>query len=74
MPDFKQLENPNTNLATQIVSSDNKVLGKFIKSFLKVIFYSVVFNQNERDKYRYRFLGIYNAILNKPSKFRGNIK
>jgi penicillin-binding protein 1A len=29
MPDFKQLENPNTNLATQIVSSDNKVLGKF---------------------------------------------
>ncbi len=52
----------------------NKVLGKFIKSFLKVIFYSIVFNQNERDKYRYRFLGIYNAILNKPSKFRGNIK
>ena len=29
MPDFRQLENPNTNLATQIVSSDNKLLGKF---------------------------------------------
>ena len=29
MPDFRQLENPNTNLATQIISSDNKVLGKF---------------------------------------------
>jgi len=29
MPDFRQLENPKTNLATQIISSDNKVLGKF---------------------------------------------
>ena len=29
MPDFRQLENPNTNLATQIISSDNKLLGKF---------------------------------------------
>ena len=30
MPDFRQLENPNTNLASQIISSDNKVLEKFI--------------------------------------------
>ena len=29
MPDFRQLENPKTNLATQIISADNKVLGKF---------------------------------------------
>ncbi len=29
MPDFRQLENPKTNLATQIISSDNKVIGKF---------------------------------------------
>ena len=29
MPDFRQLENPKTNLATQIFSSDNKVIGKF---------------------------------------------
>ena len=29
MPDFRQLENPETNLATQILSSDNQVLGKF---------------------------------------------
>ena len=28
MPDFRQLENPNTNLASQIISSDNKVLLK----------------------------------------------
>lgn len=29
MPDFRQLENPKTNLATQIISADNTVLGKF---------------------------------------------
>jgi penicillin-binding protein 1A len=29
MPEFRQLENPKTNLATQIYSSDNKVVGKF---------------------------------------------
>ena len=29
MPDFRQLENPKTNLATQIFSVDNTVLGKF---------------------------------------------
>ena len=29
MPEFRQLENPKTNLATQVYSSDNKVIGKF---------------------------------------------
>ena len=29
MPAFEQLENPKTNLATQIISSDGVVLGKF---------------------------------------------
>lgn len=29
MPEFRQLENPKTNLATQIYSSDNRVIGKF---------------------------------------------
>ena len=29
MPDLQQLENPKTNLATQIISSDGAVLGKF---------------------------------------------
>ena len=29
MPKFRQLENPKTNLATQIFSADNKVIGKF---------------------------------------------
>ena len=29
MPDFKHLENPETNLATEIVTADGKSLGKF---------------------------------------------
>ncbi len=29
LPDFQALENPETNLATEIVSSDNKILGKY---------------------------------------------
>jgi len=29
MPDHTQLENPETNLATEIISSDGKTLGKF---------------------------------------------
>ena len=29
LPEFDELENPKTNLATEIISSDNKVLGKY---------------------------------------------
>ncbi len=29
MPDLQELENPKTNLATQIISSDGKILGKY---------------------------------------------
>ncbi len=47
-----------------------QVIGKFIKAFLKTIFYSITFNKREKEKYKYRFLGIYNAVLGKPSNFR----
>ena len=30
MPQFEQLENPNTNLATQIISSDGEILVNII--------------------------------------------
>jgi len=29
MPDFRQLENPKTNFASEIISADNEVLGKY---------------------------------------------
>ena len=50
-----------------------KILGKLFKSALKVIFYSLLLNQEEKEKYKYRFLGILNSILNRPSSFRDNI-
>ena len=47
-----------------------KMLGKFIKSFFKIFFYSVTFQKNNKNKYLYRFLGILNAITGQPSIFR----
>ena len=45
--------------------------GKLIKSFLKTIYFSITFQQNKKNKYLYRFLGLLNSFLNKPSFFRG---
>ena len=44
--------------------------GKLIKSFLKMIFYFMIFKKRERNKYLYRFLGLLNSFLNKPSNYR----
>ena len=51
----------------------NKMIGKLVTAAIKTIFYSLLYNQTEKNKYKYRFLGIYNSILNKPSNFRDNI-
>lgn len=40
MPSFEQLENPDSNLATEIVSSDGEVLGKFYNENRTMIKYS----------------------------------
>ena len=52
----------------------HKVIGKFIKALLKIIFYSITFNNLQKEKYKYRFLGIFNAILGRPSNFRDDLK
>ena len=48
-----------------------KLSGKLIKSFFKMLFYTIVFQKENTDKYLYRFLGLLNSILGNPSKFRG---
>ncbi|MDB3888029.1 glycosyltransferase [Candidatus Pelagibacter sp.] len=48
-----------------------KLLGKFLKAFFKIIFYSIIFKKNLKNKYLYRFLGLLNSILGRPSNFRG---
>ena len=47
-----------------------KLLGKFIKSFFKMIIYSVIFQKDKRNKYLYRFLGLFNSMIGKSSSFR----
>ncbi len=47
-----------------------KMFGKLIKSFIRLSFYSITFQKNKKDKYLYRFLGLYSSFLNQPSYFR----
>jgi N-acetylglucosaminyl-diphospho-decaprenol L-rhamnosyltransferase len=48
-----------------------QMFGKLIKSFIKLSFYYLTFQKNKKNKYLYRFLGLSNSYLNKPSHFRG---
>ncbi len=49
----------------------NKLKGKFLKSFIKMIIYSLIFDKNSKEKYKNRFLGLLNSLLNKSAHFRG---
>ena len=44
---------------------------KFIKSLIKMIFYFLLLQQKKRNKYSFRFLGLLNSIIGRPSYFRG---
>ena len=48
-----------------------KVSGKFFKSFVKMIFYSITLQKKNKNKYLYRFLGLFYSILGKSADFRG---
>ena len=47
-----------------------KISGKFFKSFLKAIIYTILFHKSERDKYLFRFLGLLFSILGLKSSYR----
>tara|TARA_B110000444_G_C18765505_1_gene559776 strand:- start:368 stop:1279 length:912 start_codon:yes stop_codon:yes gene_type:complete len=47
-----------------------KVLGKLIKSFFKSFFYTIIFDRENRDKYVYRFLGLFFSIIGRESNYR----
>ena len=46
--------------------------GKLIRSFLKFIFFTLIFNKKKRTIYFYRFLGLLNSMMGKKSLFRIN--
>ena len=48
-----------------------KLLSKLIKSFFKFIFYSLTFKKEKKNKYLFRFLGLFNSFLNQTSHYRG---
>jgi len=50
-----------------------KSLSRLLRSVLRIIFYSVTFNNKQRIIYTYRFLGLINSIFLKKSKYRVNI-
>ena len=50
-----------------------KSLSRLLRSVLRIIFYSVTFNNKQRIIYTYRFLGLINSIFLKKSKYRINI-
>ncbi len=45
-------------------------LGKLFRSFFKIIFFSIIFNNKKRINYSYRFLGLLNSIIGKKSFYR----
>ncbi len=47
-----------------------KLFGKFIKSLLKLFYYSLTFNQKLSNKYKFRFHGLLNSFLNRPAFFK----
>ena len=51
-----------------------KIFKNFISSFLKVIFYFIIFNSKKRKIYYQRLSGIFNAICGKKSWYRPKIK
>ena len=47
-----------------------KSIGKICRSFLKMIFFSIIFNKSKRINYTYRFLGFVNSLFGRKSFFR----
>ncbi len=50
-----------------------KVSGKFLSSFFKMIFYTLIFNRKKRKIYFQRFSGLLNSITGKKSWYRPKI-
>ena len=46
--------------------------GKLMRSFIKIIFFSIIFNRKKKINYLFRFLGLLNSMLGKKSYFRIN--
>ena len=50
-----------------------KVSKKFFSSFIKMIFFAIIFNRKQRKIYYQRFSGLFNSIIGKKSWYRPKI-
>ena len=50
-----------------------KVSGKFFSSFIKMIFFTIIFKSKKRKIYYQRFSGLFNSIIGKKSWYRPKI-
>ena len=55
------------------LNSLTQVSGKFFSSFIKMIFFTLIFKKKERKIYFQRFSGLLNSILGKKSWYRPKI-
>ena len=46
--------------------------GKLVRSLLKIILFTLIFNKKKRTNYFYRFMGLLNSMMGKKSLFRIN--
>ena len=51
-----------------------KTIGKLIRSFFKIIYYTLILNKKKKSKYIIRLSGLYNSIIGKKSWYRVNQK
>jgi N-acetylglucosaminyl-diphospho-decaprenol L-rhamnosyltransferase len=49
-----------------------KTVGKLLRAFFKFFFYTITLNSKMQNKYKCRFLGLFNSMLGKKSWYRVN--
>ncbi len=50
-----------------------KILPKLLSSFIKMIFFTLIFNRKKRAIYKQRFSGLFNSIIGKTSWYRPKV-
>ena len=46
------------------------MIGKLLRSFVKTLFYTIIFKTDKRNKYLFRLMGILSSLLGITSYYR----
>jgi N-acetylglucosaminyl-diphospho-decaprenol L-rhamnosyltransferase len=47
-----------------------KHINVFLKTLIKIVYFYLTLNEKKKERYKYKFLGLFNSILNKSSYLR----